>query len=228
MRSLMEAVENTMPGYVVDELHKKGFWRLSSDGYLLGNGKSNNDITLRLDFSFSRDKLVQYISKEYGFVDSMPDDRINKNQAKELVAEFERAFLSRKVNKNNIEIYNGYNTYKEKDYAAFIDEYGNTFLVHLLKNMVIKYDAGEKLLEPGQKQSREFYFEDIDVTIKLPENENWILQKQKLNWILGKSHKRILKNGLVLFLMKMNIGLSSEVKKNLSKSSFINFIKEKL
>lgn len=174
MRSLMEAVENTMPGYVVDELHKKGFWRLSSDGYLLGNGKSNNDITLRLDFSFSGDKLVQYISKEYGFVDSMPDDRINKNQAKELVAEFERVFLSRKVNKNNIEIYNGYNTYKEKDYAAFIDEYGNTFLVHLLKNMVIKYDAGEKLLEPGQKQNREFYFEDIDVTIKLPENENWI------------------------------------------------------
>ena len=117
-------------------------------------------------------------------------------------------FLAGKLIKNNIEIYNGYNTYKEKDYAAFIDEYGNTFLVHLLKNMVIKYDAGEKLLEPGQKQSREFYFEDIDVTIKLPENENWIqnpmasagkdsgivtymivLQKQKLNWILGKATK---------------------------------------
>lgn len=174
MHGLMKAVENTMPDYVVNELHKKGFWRLVYGNYLLGNGESYNDITLRLDFSFSGDKLAGYLSKEYGFVDSMPDDRINKNQAKELVAEFEQAFLGREVNKNNIKIYNGYDKYNGKDYVAFIDEYDNTFLVHLSKNMVIKYAAGQKWLKLGKEQNNSFYFEDMDVTIVLPENENWI------------------------------------------------------
>lgn len=173
MSGLMEAVEDTMPDYVVSELHKKGFWRLVYNNYLLGNGESYNDVTLRLDFNFSGDKLAGYLSKEYGFVASMPDDRINKNQAKELVAEFEQAFLGREVDKSNIKTYK-YNKYEGKDYAAFIDEYDNTFLVHLSKNMIIKYAAGEKWLKPEKKQNNSFYFEDMDVTITLPENENWI------------------------------------------------------
>lgn len=174
MCGLMEAMEDTMPDYVVNELHKKGFWRLMDNTYLLGNGESYNDITLRFDFYFSGDKLIQYVSKDYGFTYDIPDERINKNQAKELVAEFEQAFLGREVNKSNIKIYNGYAKYEGTDYVTFIDEYDNTFLVHLSKNMVIQYNVGEKWLKHANKQNREFYFEDMDVTIKLPENENWI------------------------------------------------------
>lgn len=174
MHGLLEAVENTMPVYVVDELHEKGFWRLLNGSYLLGNGESYNDITLRLDFYFSGNQLVQYVSKGYGFVDGLPDDRINKNQAKELVAEFRQAFLGMETDKNNIKKYNACAAYKETNYAAFTDEYENIFLVDLSKNMVIQYDAGEKWLKPDKEQNNKFYFEDMDVTIILPENENWI------------------------------------------------------
>ena len=40
--------------------------------------------------------------------------------------------------------------------------------------MVIKYAAGQKWLKLGKEQNNSFYFEDMDVTIVLPENENWI------------------------------------------------------
>ncbi|MCI8747987.1 MAG: hypothetical protein HFH67_08995 [Lachnospiraceae bacterium] len=182
MKDLMAAVETTMPQPVIDELHVNGVWSLSCDSYLLGNSVSYDNITLRLDFSFEGDKLVQYVSKRYGFVSDMPDNRIGKDQAKELVAEFEQEFLGRKVSKNNIKEYAGPAGYRDKDYAAFMDEYENTFLVHLSKNMVINYDASEKWLKTGQEtsqaQNNSFYFENMDVTIELPEIENWIQNPQ--------------------------------------------------
>lgn len=184
MKDLMAAVENTMPQPVIDELHVNGVWRLSHNNYLIGNSENTGNTTLRLDFYFEENKLVQYVSKEYGFVGEMPDNWINKSQAKELVAEFEQLFLGRKASKNNIKEYAGPAGYRDKEYAAFIDEYENTFLVYLSKNMVINYEASEKWLKYGQEtlqtkdnlqtQDNSFYFENQDVTIELPENENWI------------------------------------------------------
>lgn len=59
-----------------------------------------------------------------------------------------------------------------------MDEYENTFLVYLAKNMVINYDASDKWIKAGQEtpqpQDSSFCFEDMDVTINLPENKNWI------------------------------------------------------
>lgn len=182
IKDLLASIESTMPEPVVNELDKKGFWRLSYGNYLLGNAENNDDITLRLDFSFSGNKLVQYVSKGYGFVDGMPDNWIDKKQAKKLVAEFEKAFLGREADINNIKVYDGPAGYRDKEYAAFMDEYENTFLVYLSKNMVIKYDASEKWLKSGQEisqlQDNNFYFENLDVTIKLPENNNWIQNPQ--------------------------------------------------
>lgn len=178
MKDLLASVKKTMPEPVVDELEKEGYWRLSYGNYLLGNAESSDNITLHLDFSFSGNKLIQYVSKRYGFVSSMPDDWIDKKQAKRLVAEFEKEFLGREVNENNIKLYEGPAGYRDKEYAAFMDEYENTFLVYLAKNMIINYDASDKWLKFGQKnsqvQNNSFYFENLDVTIKLPENENWI------------------------------------------------------
>ncbi|MCI9077712.1 MAG: M56 family metallopeptidase [Lachnospiraceae bacterium] len=178
MKNLITAIEKIMPQPVIDELHMNGLWRLSYGNYSLGNSENHDDITLRLDFAFSGNKLVQYVSKRYGFVSGMPDNRINRRQAKELVAEFEQLLIGRDIDKNNIRPYDGYAGYKGKDYAAFIDEYGNTFLVYLAKNMIINYDASEEWIDTGQEtsqtQGNSFYFENLDVTIELPENKTWI------------------------------------------------------
>lgn len=187
MAGLLAAVEKIMPKPVVDELHTKGVWhQLSDENYLLGNSESNDDITLRLDFCFSGNKLAQYVSKGYGFVENMPDNRIDRKQAKELVAEFEQLFMGREVNKNNIKTYD-VPKYDKENYASFIDEYENTFLVYLPKNMLKNYNASEKWIKSGQEtsqtqdsqpQKNKFYFENLDVTIELPENREWIQNAQ--------------------------------------------------
>ncbi len=81
----------------------------------------------------------------------MPEDRITKSQAKELIIAFESEFLHRNIDKSDIkfkQIYAGYHYGVDtKDYASFIDDNKNTFLVQLSRNMIIKYDASKKQLK---------------------------------------------------------------------------------
>lgn len=159
LSDLMTSIENTMPEAVVKEAKEKGIWRILNKGiwsitdntYCLGNAESSDDITMRLDFSYQGAKLAQYVSKEYGFVDALPEDRITKSQAKELIIAFESEFLHRNIDKSDIkfkQIYAGYHYGVDtKDYASFIDDNKNTFLVQLSRNMIIKYDASKKQLK---------------------------------------------------------------------------------
>lgn len=74
--SLYTSVCNVMPTDVLDELEEKGVWTVIYDDsddsvtYSLGNDAENP--TLRLDFTFDSDgKLLQYVSKDYGFVSGL-------------------------------------------------------------------------------------------------------------------------------------------------------------
>ena len=77
--SLYTSVCNVMPSDVLNELEKKGVWTVIYDDsddsvtYSLGNDAENP--TLRLDFSFdSNGNLVQYVSKDYGFVSELKQE----------------------------------------------------------------------------------------------------------------------------------------------------------
>lgn len=190
--NLQYAIEGVMPEPVVKETRKKGVWKILKSGkkaesvYLLANSENFDDITLRLDFIYSGNQLIEYTNKSYGFTDNMPDNRINLKQAKKLVAKFEKLFLGREVNIKNIKEIEKNSKYEGTDYTAFTDEYGNSFMVLLSKNMVTGYKAGKKsyaLTYLEKKQLKDasvstvpesakdtFYFENLGVTINLPGN----------------------------------------------------------
>ena len=77
--SLYTSLCNVMPADVLDELEKKGVWTITHDEsddsvtYSLGNGAENP--TLRLDFTCdSNGNLIQYVSKDYGFVSDLKQE----------------------------------------------------------------------------------------------------------------------------------------------------------
>lgn len=152
-KSLYQGVADTMPQLVVDELKKNrsgdGVRQLVDEDtgtvtYSLSNQTDQQDETLRLDFSYQSDHLVQYRSKEYGFVDSLPREKIKIGTAKELVIKFAETFLDKKFIAKDIKKTAGYSGYETKEYVTLQDSFGNTYLVQLSHNMVIKYDMNKE------------------------------------------------------------------------------------
>lgn len=136
---LLENIQKAMPEKVYNELKENG--HLSSDEdngeyiYLFGN--KEQDPTLRLDFVYKDKTLIQYRSKEYGFVDEMEDTVISKNDAIKLTQTFAKVFLDKDVSLSETSPYSGY---EDENYVTFKDTENNTYLVQLNRNMVIKFD----------------------------------------------------------------------------------------
>lgn len=152
-KCLYQGVADTMPQLVVDELKKSD----SSENinqlvdkdtgtvtYSLSNKTDQQDETLRLDFSYQSDHLIQYRSKEYGFVDSLPKDKITIEEAKKLAIEFAKTFLDKKLTTENLKKTADYSGYETQEYVTLQDSFGNTYLVQLSHNMVIKYDMNQE------------------------------------------------------------------------------------
>ncbi|MCD7809686.1 MAG: hypothetical protein LUH02_10100 [Erysipelotrichaceae bacterium] len=96
--------------------------------------------TLCLDFTYDdNDQLIQYISKEYGFVDEeLIGTTISEEEAKLLAQDFAKVFLDKEVELHKCNDYSGYDT---GDYITFKDKNGGIYLVQLTTNMVIKYEV---------------------------------------------------------------------------------------
>lgn len=159
-KKLLQAVQNTMPQKVIKELNQKGVWHIShnADGisYLLANGTAYDDISLRLDFTYTGNVLTQYVSKGYGFVDDMPKEQINKKQALVLAQKFAKEFLHKDLigttereahlsktaaDTNLIWQTKTPSKWQGGDYVYFEDSFGATYLVWLSHNMLIEYEA---------------------------------------------------------------------------------------
>lgn len=135
---LRNGINNSMPDPILKELDKNGNYKIIDQTVCIGNNEE--DPTLRLDFTFQNGILVQYVSKEYGFADDLEEDRISEEKAEKLVEAFAKYFLNKNVVLKKEEVYAGYDT---KDYIAYKDEDGDTYLVQINHNMIIKYDAVE-------------------------------------------------------------------------------------
>lgn len=67
---LFLAIKDVLPQAIIDELSTHGYIYQSGQYVQINNDKDNP--TLRLDFEFDdHQKLISYVSKEYGFVDNM-------------------------------------------------------------------------------------------------------------------------------------------------------------
>ena len=131
---MMADNETTMPSADFDELKDNGIYTKVDDTILLAN--SEDDPSLRLDFTYQNDQLIQYVSKEYGFVDQMTDHQIDEDDAKLLAERFAKTFLKENMTFQKATPLSGYDN---DDYITLVDQFENVYLIQLNKNMVIKY-----------------------------------------------------------------------------------------
>lgn len=135
---LLENIQKTMPKEVYNELKDNGNFKLVDDTYLFAN--KEQDPTLRLDFTYKDNTLIQYVSKEYGFVESMEDTVISKDEAIDLAKTFAKTFLNKEVTLSETESLSGY---EDENYITLKDNENHTYLIQLNKNMVIKFLSDE-------------------------------------------------------------------------------------
>ena len=82
---------------------------------------------------------------------SLPEDRITKEEASELILRFTEEFLDREVELTETDAYSGY---EAEDYVTYRDERGGTYLVQLSHNMLIRYDSPDSNI--GQSVSNKY------------------------------------------------------------------------
>lgn len=154
VRKINAAITTTMPDKVVSEIKHKPWKSTGTDTYSIGNTE-DFDATLRLDFTFQQNALTYYTSKEYGFVDEMPKERITKNQALALVQKFARHFLERTLEKSELHVAQMTPPrYDNKDYLVVNDGQGGLYAVQLSHNMVVMFTQGE-IVYAGEDEQKE-------------------------------------------------------------------------
>lgn len=153
-----KGIETNMPAAVVEELKSSGTWHVSRDEedgtitYSLGNEAE----TLRLDFTCRDGKLLQYVSKEYGFVDSLPEvEKTDEKRAKERIRQFAEAFtdaaVKRTVLDDSGEQKEGSDVsflfrkktpkrYDDGNHAYYLDMLGSAYVYDRVHDMVVAYE----------------------------------------------------------------------------------------
>lgn len=136
---LVQNIAAAMPKEVVDEVQNNGYFYTtdSSSDISVANDKKA-DPTLRLDFTFEKGTLTSYVSKEYGFVDSLTIK--DKKAPKDIVKNFAKTFLNKEVTLKsvaNASHYTGgtYKTFEDQDHARYV--------VQKDKNMVVNYSQAD-------------------------------------------------------------------------------------
>lgn len=143
VKKMNAAITKVMPEKVVNELKNKPWKKTGTDTYSVGNTE-DWDATLRLDFTFKQNALTDYTSKEYGFVDEMPEEKITKNQALALIQKFAKHFLDRNLEKSELHVAQSIPPrYDSKDYLVVRDTRGGAYVVQLNRNMVVMFTQDE-------------------------------------------------------------------------------------
>lgn len=163
-QKIWDGVQNTMPQDVVEEIAQRGSFHISggeNKTYSLTNETASRESTLRLDFSYSADTLMQYVSKEYGFVDALPEKE-EKTDAVRMVIQFASEFCNVKlqeakthrdgdylvIEKDGDEGTGVWQTdtpekWNDSYHAYFKDDFGGEYLVDLRVGMVVRYERTE-------------------------------------------------------------------------------------
>lgn len=135
VQQLMDGIKQTMPEEIYQELTNKKVVYEIDDIITIGNDQNNP--TLRLDFAYQDGQLVQFVNKEYGFLDTLPTRMTSEQQAKETAKTFAKVFLNQDVKLQKTTALSGYDT---NQYITFKDENHHTYLVALNINVLLKYN----------------------------------------------------------------------------------------
>ncbi len=135
VQQLMDGIKQTMPEEIYQELTNKKVVYEIDDIITIGNDQNNP--TLRLDFAYQDGQLVQFVNKEYGFLDTLPTRMTSEQQAKETAQTFAKVFLNQDIKLQKTTALSGYDT---DQYITFEDEDHHTYLVALNINVLLKYN----------------------------------------------------------------------------------------
>ena len=144
------ALQETMPKEVVRELNCCRWMQISYDEdsseYHVKNSDKEAEVTLHFDFVYDKGALEKYVSREYGFVNAMPENAITEKEALALVQKFAKEFCEKELSKEHIKPVDTLDSYEsnEGQYAIFEDYTGASYVVRLDRSMVVRYESSEK------------------------------------------------------------------------------------
>ncbi len=139
---LLNDLKAVMPDVIVDEINSNGYFYTYDDQNVISIANAKEDPTLRLDFVFDEeDKLIQYVSKEYGFVENLGyhDILYSDSYYEAIVKKFSQVFLDREVTLTQISLPSHYDGYD--NYRAYKDQYGGEYVINMGIEMVVNYEA---------------------------------------------------------------------------------------
>ena len=139
-KDLLNKIEEVFPNDIIDEFDKNldsTKVELGDDEYCISLGNKETDPTLRFDFTYKDNEFIQFVSKEYGFVDNEVNDVIiDEAKGKALAENFSKVFLDKDV---ELTVSNDLSGYEDEKYITYQDQDNCSYLVQLNKNMVISY-----------------------------------------------------------------------------------------
>lgn len=144
----MDQIRTNMPAEVVRELEQHGVWRISygetpeQRDCNLGNAERADEITLRLDFHYEGDRLTKYVSKDYGFTDTV---EAAEGDGKQTAFQFSWDF-TQFVGKEDDMMTEAElpKKWEGEAYTYYEDMRGATYRIDSRINMVVEYeDPGE-------------------------------------------------------------------------------------
>ncbi len=95
-----------------------------------------SDLSLRLDLVYKKGKLIQFVCKDYGFVEGLDDVNFDIDKAKNQITEFQNLFLNHSV---TIALTDPVSGYESNEYQTFIDDNNAIYLFSLKKGILLKY-----------------------------------------------------------------------------------------
>ncbi len=140
----MKVIRNNMPAEVVKELEQNGVWRIcygETPEQLdcnLGNAERVDEITLRLDFHYENSRLTKYVSKNYGFTDTVA---AAEGDGKQAAFQFSWDFTDF-VGKDDDMMTEAKlpQKWKGAEYTYYEDMRGATYRIDSRINMVVEYE----------------------------------------------------------------------------------------
>ena len=135
----IKELKEILPQEVIDELMKNGYvYEDKKDNYICFENDKDNP-TLRLDVTYDKDnKIIQYVSKEYGFTDSITST-IEKDPI-EIIKHAQDILMNQQLPLTEVILPSHYSG---GDYKAYVDE-DYQYVIQTDINMLVRIEKREE------------------------------------------------------------------------------------
>ena len=135
----IKELKELLPQEVLDELMKNGYvYEDKKENYFNFNNDKDNP-TLRLDVTYDKDhKIIQYVSKEYGFTDSITST--NEKDSIEIIKHAQDILMNQQLPLTEVILPSHYSG---GDYKAYVDD-DYEYVIQTNINMLVRIEKREK------------------------------------------------------------------------------------